>query len=114
MTGSLVVKGVKSHQYKNFKVDEAEWPPKYWKLALKLEGGVSIAFSDPRRFARIRLQEKPAEHEPISLLGFDPVLSMPSLEEFGVAVKARKTSLKALLLDQVTHLERTKLLRHTQ
>ena len=49
MTGSLVVKGVKSHQYKNFKVDESEWPPRYWKLALTLEGDVSIAFADPRR-----------------------------------------------------------------
>lgn len=49
MTGSLVVKGVKSHQYKNFKVDEAEWPPQYWKLVLKLEGDVSVAFADPRR-----------------------------------------------------------------
>lgn len=96
------MKGVKSHQYKNFKVDESEWPPKYWKLALKLEGDVSIAFSDPRRFARIRLQEEPAAHEPVSLLGFDPVLSMPTFEEFSNLVKARKTSLKALLLDQVS------------
>lgn len=102
MTGSLVVKGVKSHQYKNFKVDEAEWPPKYWKLCLKLEGDVSIAFSDPRRFARIRLQEDPAAHEPISLLGFDPVLSMPSCEFFRAIIKGRTTSLKALLLNQVS------------
>ena len=56
MTGSLVVKGVKSHQYKSFKVDGSDWPPKYWKLLLDLEEHVSIAFSDSRRFARVRLQ----------------------------------------------------------
>lgn len=56
MTGSLVVKGVKSHQYRSFKVDGSDWPPKYWKVLLDLEGNVSIAFSDARRFARVRLQ----------------------------------------------------------
>lgn len=56
MTGSLVVKGVKSHQYRSFKVDGSDWPPKFWKLQLNLEGDVSMAFSDPRRFARVKLQ----------------------------------------------------------
>ena len=56
MTGSLVVKGVKSHQYRSFKVDGSDWPPKYWKVLLELEGNVSLAFSDARRFARVRLQ----------------------------------------------------------
>ena len=48
------------------------------------------------------LQEDPADHEPISLLGFDPVLSMPSLEDFTEAIKKQKRTLKALLLDQVS------------
>ncbi|KAL3161192.1 hypothetical protein ABBQ38_009559 [Trebouxia sp. C0009 RCD-2024] len=100
MTGTLVVKGVKSHQYRSFKVDNSDWPPKYWKVLLDLEGDVSIAFSDSRRFARVRLQEAPADHEPVSLLGFDPVLSMPSLPEFTELIKGQKRSLKALLLDQ--------------
>ena len=56
MTGSLVVKGVKSHQYMSFKVDGSDWPPKYWKVLLELDGDVSLAFSDARRFARVRLQ----------------------------------------------------------
>lgn len=100
MTGSLVVKGVKSHQYRSFKVDGSDWPPKYWKVLLELEGNVSLAFSDARRFARVRLQEDPASHEPVSLLGFDPVLSMPSLNDFSKSIKQQKRSLKALLLDQ--------------
>lgn len=104
MTGTLVVKGVKSHQYRSFKVDNSDWPPKYWKVLLDLEGDVSIAFSDSRRFARVRLQEAPADHEPVSLLGFDPVLSMPSLPDFTELIKGQKRSLKALLLDQVSSL----------
>ncbi|KAL0022080.1 hypothetical protein WJX79_004437 [Trebouxia sp. C0005] len=100
MTGSLVVKGVKSHQYMSFKVDGSDWPPKYWKVLLELDGDVSLAFSDARRFARVRLQEDPASHEPVSLLGFDPVLSMPSLDDFSTSIKQQKRSLKALLLDQ--------------
>ena len=102
MTGSLVVKGVQSHQYRTFKVDGSDWPPKYWKLLLDLEGDVSMAFSDSRRFARVRLQEAPANHEPVSLLGFDPVLSMPPLPEFTSLIQDQKRSLKALLLDQVS------------
>jgi formamidopyrimidine-DNA glycosylase len=47
------------------------------------------------------LQEDPASHEPVSLLGFDPILSMPSLEDFSEAITQQKRSLKALLLDQV-------------
>lgn len=47
-------------------------------------------------------QEDPASHEPVSLLGFDPVLSMPSLEDFTQAIKTQKRTLKALLLDQVS------------
>ena len=104
MTGSLVVKGVKSHQYRTFKVDGSDWPPKYWKVLLDLEGDVSMAFSDSRRFARVRLQDCPADHEPVSLLGFDPVLSMPSLAEFAGLIKGQKRSLKVLLLDQVSSL----------
>lgn len=103
MTGSLVVKGVRSHQYKTFKVgDPSDWPPKYWKLLLDFEGGISMAFSDSRRFARVRLQEAPQDHEPVSLLGFDPVLSMPPLLQFTSLLKAQKRSLKVLLLDQVS------------
>lgn len=102
MTGSLVVKGVKSHQYRTFKVDGSDWPPKYWKLLLDLEGDVCMAFTDSRRFARVRLQEAPADHEPVSLLGFDPVLSMPPLADFSSLIKGHKRSLKALLLDQVS------------
>ncbi len=37
-------------------MDGSDWPPKYWKVVLELEEDVSLAFSDARRFARVRLQ----------------------------------------------------------
>ena len=40
------------------------------------------------------------EEPPISALGFDPILSMPSVEDFAEKVLARSCAIKALLLDQ--------------
>lgn len=37
---------------------------------------------------------------PISLLGFDPILSMAALEDFSASVLKRNCPVKALLLDQ--------------
>ena len=47
MTGSIVVHGVKSVQYKSFVVGE-DWPPRFCKLELQFEGGRKLAFSDAR------------------------------------------------------------------
>lgn len=41
MTGSLVVRSVKSHQYRSFKVDGSDWLP---KVLLELEGGCQPCF----------------------------------------------------------------------
>lgn len=59
-----------------------------------------IAFMDARRLGRIRLCASPLTEPPISSLGFDPVLSMPSLKDFSVSVLKRACPIKALLLDQ--------------
>jgi formamidopyrimidine-DNA glycosylase len=55
---------------------------------------------DARRLGRIRLRSDPLAEPPISELGFDPILSMPSLEEFTALVQKRSCPIKALLLDQ--------------
>ena len=47
MTGSIVVHGVKSVQYKSFVVGE-DWPPRFCKLELQFEGGGKLALSDAR------------------------------------------------------------------
>ena len=64
------------------------------------ETSASIAFVDARRLARIRLCQSPLDEPPISALGFDPILCMPSVEDFSPLVRRRTCPIKALLLDQ--------------
>jgi formamidopyrimidine-DNA glycosylase len=59
-----------------------------------------VAFTDARRFARIRLREDPLTSPPIGDLGFDPLLDRLPLEEFHKRLKKRKAPIKALLLNQ--------------
>eukprot|EP00899_Mesostigma_viride_P005400 jgi/Mesvir1/14861/Mv05475-RA.2 len=100
MTGAFSVKGSQAMKYKEFTVDTSAWPPKFTKFLMKLEGGDEIAFSDPRRFSRIRVLDDPEHSPPISELGFDALLAMPTLEEFSAKLRARTAPVKAVLLDQ--------------
>jgi formamidopyrimidine-DNA glycosylase len=59
-----------------------------------------VVFIDPRRLARIRLCNEPLKEPPISNLGFDPLLCMPSLSDFIPQVQRRANPIKSLLLDQ--------------
>jgi hypothetical protein len=59
-----------------------------------------LAFLDARRLSRIRLCASPLLEPPISVLGFDPILSMPSLDAFKPLVLKSARPIKALLLDQ--------------
>ena len=72
------------------------------QIILEFEGGLKLAFCDPRRFGRIRLQEDPANNEPISKLGFDPVLEMISLEDLTARLAAQRRAIKTVILDQVS------------
>jgi len=63
-------------------------------------GFTEIAFSDARRLGRIRLVESPLDEPPISELGFDPILTMPLLDDFHTSLSKRTCPVKALLLDQ--------------
>ncbi|KAK4688527.1 formamidopyrimidine-DNA glycosylase, partial [Tremellales sp. Uapishka_1] len=70
------------------------------------EGSVSqepreLAFIDARRLARLRLLPTPVlSHPPLSLLGFDPVLSHPTLEEFQTLIAKKKGTTKGMIMDQ--------------
>lgn len=55
MTGGLVVRGVGAAHYKSFAIDDSAWPPRFWKVELRLGDGTELAFCDSRRFARVRL-----------------------------------------------------------
>jgi len=61
---------------------------------------MEIAFCDARRLGRIRLRQHPQDEPPISTLGFDPIHSMITVEDYSDKVLRRKCPIKALLLDQ--------------
>lgn len=106
MTGMVQVQGECPTYYKEGpKSIGTEWPPRFVKFILHLiddatESTAKLAFSDARRLGRIRLCASPLNEPPISELGFDPILSMPTLNEFTPLVLRRSCPIKALLLDQ--------------
>ncbi|KAI0757407.1 Formamidopyrimidine-DNA glycosylase N-terminal domain-containing protein [Daedaleopsis nitida] len=98
MTGMLQVKGSLPVHYREAprKADADQWPPRFMKFVLHLKGiddeeETQVAFLDARRLGRVRLCKSPLTDPPISTLGFDPILSMPDLDDFKKG---------ALLLDQ--------------
>lgn len=106
MTGNVYIRGTDPAFYKSSpkKVDTS-WPPRFMKFVLKLSsmGGQpapEIVFVDARRLGRIRLCAEPLDEPPISSLGFDPILNMPSAEEFAQDIEKRKCTIKSLLIDQ--------------
>ncbi|KAK5134979.1 hypothetical protein LTR08_005931 [Meristemomyces frigidus] len=129
MTGWVVFRGVANRYYKQGleKGDESggeegeeakkveEWPPKYAKFVLKSEkeavdgedrDEVEAAFIDPRRLARIRLVDCPAEdirqHSPLKENGPDPVRDkdIVTLDWLTALLARKRVPVKALLLNQ--------------
>jgi formamidopyrimidine-DNA glycosylase len=88
MTGDL-------HAYRR-----AEDRPAFWKLELVTDDGRRVAFTDVRRFGRIRLLRDPAAEPPISRLGFDALAGLPGAAELQAVLRRRQAPLKAVLLDQ--------------
>ncbi|KAL8363247.1 hypothetical protein RB601_009156 [Gaeumannomyces tritici] len=112
MTGWVHLRGIKSaytNYYKKMKPgEEDQWPPKYAKLQLETEGPnkVEVAYTDPRRFGRIRLVDCPGDEirkrTPLVENGPDPVVDADvfTREYFAAKMTARRVPIKALLLDQ--------------
>ncbi|KAF7784546.1 hypothetical protein Agabi119p4_711 [Agaricus bisporus var. burnettii] len=108
MTGMLHVKGQSPTHYREAPSDTtvSEWPPRWMKFILHLTNPkngqtTEIAFRDARRLGRIRLCASPRTEPPISELGFDPLLSMPTFSEFLTLFRKRRgIAIKVLLLDQ--------------
>ena len=100
MTGSFAVKGGESMEYQRYTVDTAVWPPRFCKLELVAEDGTRLAFVNSRRLGRVRFFDDPCAHPPISALGFDPLLDLPSVASFTAALASRGQAIKAVLLDQ--------------
>lgn len=76
------------------------WPPRFVKLRLGFDDGGELALADARRLGRVRLRHDPPAEPPISLLGFDALLSVPPPRHFTALLRARSAPIKAVLLDQ--------------
>ena len=76
------------------------WPPRFWKIQIEFDDGGALAMTSARRLGRIRLREDPPNEPPLSTLGFDPLLNMPSPAEFATLLAKRRGTLKGLLLNQ--------------
>ena len=62
---------------------------------------VSKSLQSGRRLGRIRLLPEPVlEQKPISILGFDPILSHPTFEEFQELIGKKKGTVKGVIMDQ--------------
>ncbi|KAI0483547.1 formamidopyrimidine-DNA glycosylase [Xylaria cf. heliscus] len=121
MTGWIHIRGVQT-AYNRYAdrmndADKAAWPPKYWKFHLETDGdgdgngddpkaSVAVAYTDARRFGRIRLVDCPGaeirSNSPLVENGPDPVVDRAIFTEayLGKKMKGRHVPVKALLLDQ--------------
>ncbi|KAL2264769.1 hypothetical protein VTJ83DRAFT_7279 [Remersonia thermophila] len=112
MTGWIHIKGDRTaytNYYKRMKPEEMDlWPPKFWKFHLTTEGPspAEVAFTDPRRFGRVRLVDCPGDkirkHSPLVENGPDPVVDADVFTEAYLRgrMRSRHVPIKALLLDQ--------------
>jgi formamidopyrimidine-DNA glycosylase len=112
LAGWVHIRGEKTaytNYYKKMKEsDIAQWPPKFWKFEITTEGDpeVQIAFTDARRFGRVRLVDCPGsdirQHSPLVENGPDPVVDTDRFtkEYLGEKMRSRHVPIKALLLDQ--------------
>ena len=99
-----------TNYYNKLKADEIDmWPPKFWKFQLETDSKpkVELAFTDPRRFGRVRLVDCSGEsirkHTPLVENGPDPVVDADTTfteEYFLGRLRKRHVPIKALLLDQ--------------
>ncbi|KAG5934016.1 hypothetical protein E4U53_000793 [Claviceps sorghi] len=98
-----------TNYYKKLKeTDLAQWPPKFWKFHLTTDSkpAEEVAFTDSRRFGRVRLVDCPGaeirKYSPLKENGPDPVIDTDRFTEDYLRgkMKARRVPIKALLLDQ--------------
>ncbi|CAK7267640.1 hypothetical protein SEPCBS57363_002689 [Sporothrix epigloea] len=113
MTGWVHIRGMRTgytNYYNKLKADELDaWPPKFWKLQFETDSSpiLEVAFTDPRRFGRVRLVDCPGaairKHSPLVENGPDPVVDAETTfteEYFLTTMHKRHMPIKALLLDQ--------------
>ncbi|TPX41887.1 hypothetical protein SeLEV6574_g05867 [Synchytrium endobioticum] len=101
MSGSVVIKGQKGPDFMDFKSDTSgQWPPRYHKFVLVFDDGAEIAFTDPRRFGRVRLVQDVYSEHPVAELAPDAYTNPPCLSVLTAECKKRTLPIKSFLLDQ--------------
>ncbi|KAL2069590.1 hypothetical protein VTL71DRAFT_14269 [Oculimacula yallundae] len=111
MTGWFHIRGEHTTYYRPRETSDEEeevWPPKFWKFSVETDSKpkVEAAFTDPRRFARIRLVDCDGEDirktSPLKENGPDPVIDKQILTEEWLLEKMlkRHVPVKAFMLDQ--------------
>lgn len=101
MSGGLHVPDRRSLKLKSSHISSGEtWPPRFTKLRLALDDGSELVYADARRLGRIRLRYDPATEPPISLLGFDALVALPTTAAMADVLGTRAAPIKAVLLDQ--------------
>lgn len=108
MNGWITYSNHETFYYRPTGSEVPEWPPRFWKFILELEGEpkCEVAFVDSRRFARIRLVDAKAEDmrktTPLKENGPDPVLDpdILTVDWLSNKLKSKRVPVKALLLDQ--------------
>ena len=91
---------VAAQSYREFRVHDEAWPPRFTKLELQFEAGTALAFCDPRRLGRLRLRVDPQNEEPWRSLAPDPLLDPIEKGRWLEVLAAKGCNIKALLLDQ--------------
>ncbi|OTB09617.1 hypothetical protein M426DRAFT_82699 [Hypoxylon sp. CI-4A] len=113
MSGWVQIRGIQTgytRYIERTKGDKEQWPPRFWKFQLETSSNpkVEVAFTDSRRFGRIRLVDCPGKdirkHSPLVENGPDPVVDKDIFTEdfLKQKMKKRHVPIKALLLDQTT------------
>lgn len=75
--------------------------PRFTRILFELDGGRRAAFTDPRRFGKVRLLSGlPEKGPPVSRLGVDPLEALPSPARLRELFQKRRIPIKGLLLDQ--------------
>lgn len=105
MTGAFRVRGepalkLASSRKRAVVGEDEQWPPRFTKIHLWFDDGGELVMTNARRLGRLRLRDEPMEEPPLSRLGFDPLMNLPTPKSFAVMLAKRKTPMKALLLDQ--------------
>lgn len=119
LRGATLVDSDRHGKYLWFELDRKPWPvfhfgmtggfhyrgqselaPRFLKLDVLLDDGRRFAFTDPRRFGRLRLVLEPRKESPLSALGPDPLHGLPPLRDLALHLARRHAPVKAVLLDQ--------------